>query len=148
MIQRGFTLVELVIIIVLIGVLAVYAIPSSKSDLTAWNAADELMQAIRYSQQKSLDNTGQAAAGIQLQSQGFSFIGTTSLGITWNIQLPTPAYSIDISPTGTILFNGRGVPTCSGSLNCGNATESIRITTENGNSATIYIEPYTGLVHR
>lgn len=147
--QSGFTLIELVVVMVLIGILAVFAIPSNKADFTASNSATELMQAIRYAQQKSMDNTGKTNASITLSNDGFVFNNLSSLGLEWKLLKPAPAYTVTINPTGTITFNGQGVPSCTNTLALcfSNQTQPITVAA-NGNSVTIYLEPYTGFVHQ
>ena len=145
--QRGFTLVELIVIMVLVGILSIYAIPKTQNDFTAGNSVQELMQALRFVQQQSMANTGKANSGIQISSDGFTFINATSITQEWKLLKPTPKYTVTISPTGSIVFNGHGIPTCSGSLACTNTAQAITVSA-NGNSSTFYLEPYTGYVHR
>lgn len=145
--QRGFTLVELALVIVLIGILSAYVLSRNNTDFTAFSGTEELMQAIRYAQQQSMEHTGAATIGIQLSNDGFTFINTSSLGVAWGLEKPSTSYSVNINPTGTITFNGRGVPTCSGGLNCSTSAQAITVSA-NGKSETFYLEPYTGFTHR
>ncbi|MCW8841327.1 MAG: type II secretion system GspH family protein [Gammaproteobacteria bacterium] len=144
--HHGFTLIELIVILVLIGILSVY-VSMKSTDFTAYSAAEELMQALEHAQQISMTATGGAHAGVQLQSDGFSFINTTAPAVQWTLLQPNPNYSVTISPTGSITFNGRGTPTCTGAISCATGQQQITVNA-NGESSSFAIEAYTGLVHR
>lgn len=145
--QRGFTLIELIVLLVIVGILAISVIPKGNTDFTAEASAQELIQAIRFAQQQSMANTGKANAGVQISNDGFTFINTSSITQSWKLLKPSPAYTVTIAPTGSIVFNGHGVPTCGGTLACVNTTQAITVTA-NGNAFTFYLEPYTGYVHK
>lgn len=150
--QQGFTLIELVMIMIVVGILAVYAVSSVTSlNMDSYSGAEELVQAIRYAQQEAMDNTNAVAPiGITISPTGFTFIGITSPIHTWRLSVPDGVnYAVNISPTGTITFNGRGVPTCApiASLSC-TATSQTFTVDAGGHSDTFTVEPFTGLAHR
>ena len=88
--QRGFTLIELILVIMLIGILAVTATTSFNAggyDLYA--ARQELVDALRYAQEKSLANTGLDADG-----DGFPDL--------YRVTLNAAGYTITINDADTI----------------------------------------------
>jgi MSHA pilin protein MshC len=147
--QHGFTLVELIMVLMVVGILAVYVTASTNNvSMTSYSGAEELVQAIRYAQQEAMDHTGVSGIGISIQADGFTFIGVTSPVDTWQLlKNPTANYAVAIAPTGTIIFDGRGTPTCAGGLNCNAASQTITVTADGINTA-LTIEPFTGLAHR
>lgn len=148
--MRGFTTIELVMVMVVAGILAVYALP--KFNLGGFHntsARGELIQGIRYAQFQSLYHTDSATYGITINGGGF----TVTRG---GAALPDPAnQSVNyvraladtaINNTGSITFDGRGLPSCAGGLACTNNNLVFTLTT-GGVSSTVTMERYTGFVH-
>ena len=56
--RRGFTLVELVLVILLVGILAVYALPrlASRSDFTPYSYRDQLINLLRLAQLQAMES--------------------------------------------------------------------------------------------
>lgn len=150
--EKGFTLIELVMILMMIGILAVYATSNIDSlNMESYSGAEELVQAIRYAQQEAMDNTGAVVPiGITISATGFTFVGVASPVDTWQLSVPDGvAYGVIIAPTGTITFDGRGVPTCTPPLTITCTTVAQAFTVTAGSSTdTFFVEPFTGLAHR
>ncbi len=149
--QKGFTLIELVMILLMIGILAVYATSNVNSlNMDAYNGAEELVQAIRYAQQEAMDNTNAVAPiGIIISPAGFTFVGIVSPVNTWQLSVPDGvAYSVLITPnTADITFDKRGVPTCSAPFTCTAIPQTFTVTAGTS-TETFTVEPFTGLAHR
>ena len=142
--QYGFTLLELVTIIVLLGVLSTFVAVRSGSDFTAVGDAEELLQAIRYTQERAMQHTGDGE-NYQITLNGSDYSLTPAVAAIY-------AGSLDgvlqgSSPTGTIQFDGRGLPSCSGGLACAGSPQNILVSA-NGESASLTLEPYTGTLRR
>ena len=78
--QSGFTLIELIMVIVIMGALSAVAI--SKFNRNAFDvvaASGELVQAIRYAQEKSMSNSGATNYQIAITGTGY----TVTQGGAW-----------------------------------------------------------------
>jgi MSHA pilin protein MshC len=147
---RGFTLVELVTVIVLISVLAVLAVPRLDLGVTDTRAAaGQLIGALRHAQQLSLTHTAAAGYRVEIDAGGYRvrdgagndvadpLTGTTPMVTSWS--------DVTLSPTGSIAFDGRGAPACSGGLSCSAGDTTLTLTTAGG-SASVTVERTTGYV--
>jgi len=147
---RGFTLVELVLVIVIAGILAAVAAPRffQSTVYTQRAYADELAAALRIAQkvavatdcpvQLTLGASGyavaqQAAAGNTCNPQDTSW-STPVIGADTAAVHATAPTGVLASPTGSFVFSGSGVLTASPA------------TTLSIGSHTITIDPATGLV--
>lgn len=136
--QRGFTLVELVLVMVLVGILAVYAAPRLGGGYDVAAARDELIEALRYAQQQSMSNTGAANFAVVLAGDGFAI---QQGGVT--VSDPAGgAYSrqwngIAVAPAGTVItFGSRG-----------DTNNTVTMTlTGGGDTANVTVEAQTGYV--
>ncbi len=143
---RGFTLLELVIVILLLGIVSIVILGRSGSDFKAAADAEELLQAIRYTQERAMQHTGDGLSyQISLSGTGYSLLPPAA---------PRYADTLNgvleggmISPTGTIAFDGRGTPLCSAGLSCTNAPQSINVSAS-GESVVLTLQPYTGYASR
>ncbi|MDJ0807174.1 MAG: type II secretion system protein [Gammaproteobacteria bacterium] len=144
--QAGFTLLELVTIIVLVGVVSTFAALRSGSDFTALGDAEELIQAIRYTQERAMHHTGDGSNyRITLSAAGYSL--TPAATSVYRDSLDGVLRGSSINPTGSIQFDGLGLPSCSGGLDCAGSSESIQVSAQ-GETTSLTLEPYTGFVRR
>jgi MSHA pilin protein MshC len=150
--QAGFTLVELVLVIVILGVIAVYAAPRFDRDaFDAAAAADELTEAIRYTQEMAMSHSGQDDDGdgnldnyrITISTSGYTvtLVDSNSSANVRNPETKAASYTeswsgISLSPATTINFDSRGRPDLS-------ADATITLTS-GGDSATVVVEQTTG----
>lgn len=144
--QCGFTLLELVSVIVLLGIVSTVVMVRSGSDFTAVSDAEELIQAIRYTQERAMHHTGDGLSyQITLNATGYSF--SPLAAAIYSDSLDGVLQGSSISPTGSIRFDGRGMPSCSAGLACTGSAENILLSAS-GDSATLTLEPYTGYIRR
>ena len=144
--QRGFTLLELITIIVLLGVLSTFVMVRSGSDFTAIGDTEELVQAIRYTQQRAMRHTGDGQS-YRITLNASSYQLTPTAAARYADSLDGVLQGGSIQPTGTIRFDGRGQPSCSAGLDCANLSQTIQVSA-NGERASLTLEPYTGAVRR
>lgn len=149
MTERGFSLIELVVVVLLVGVLAAVAAP--RLDLRSFDAAAaarELVEAIRYAQAMNMAQGGMEEFSVAIVSNGFQvlregaatrdpFGNAASYQRTWS--------GAALGPTGAIAFDGRGRPSCTGALACSEAAQVITITA-GASTAYVRLEPVTGFV--
>ncbi|SCZ65168.1 prepilin-type N-terminal cleavage/methylation domain-containing protein [Thiohalomonas denitrificans] len=158
--MHGFTLVELIIIVILLGILAVYAAPrlGGLSSYTLAASRSELLEAIRYAQEASMasvDHQYQIDTGgankyrvraYDLDNNNYSNVTSPLTGSS-----PFVADSGDWSGVSasvlTLSFDSRGYP-CANVAPCTTPMTTTRtITVSSGGSRTITIEPITGFAY-
>jgi MSHA pilin protein MshC len=159
--SQGFTLIELVMVIVLIGILAVYAAPrlGSLSSYSLTQATSELIEAIRFAQETSMirvDDSLEIVSGgtdkYRVREYNYSSSSTQQTTSPLTGTTPFVANSAEwsgITVSGLSLsFDTRGYP-CASVAPCTSpmtSTQSITLSVP-GDSQTITIEPITGFVH-
>ena len=152
--QRGFTLVELVMVIVLLGVLAVVAAPrlSGTSVFDARGFHDQTLAYLRYAQKNAVAQRRTVCASFTTNSIALS-IAATAGALTCSATLvgplgETPAKATagsGISYASTpvdVNFDGLGQPVDASGTLLGRQTLSV-----SDSNSTITIEAQTGLVH-
>jgi MSHA pilin protein MshC len=148
--KNGFTLIELIMVMVLVGILAAYAIPNLNLDgFRSQGFEQQAMAAIRYGQKKAIGtgcdfNVSIAATGCTIQWNntpgGIGCLATatpvvnTASGLENFCDGSSPNSTTDL--TTTIRFNNIGRPTA-----------IARDLSINLGSTTINIEPETGFAY-
>ena len=126
--QRGFTTIELIMVMIIIAVIAVTAIPkfTSMSVVSVGGAAEMIQADIRYTQELAM-------AGYEAKTITFAS-GSSSYSVDSETQeLPS---GVTISNNFTVTFNSLGEPIAGGG-------GSVSISGA-GNSNTITVSDYTG----
>jgi MSHA pilin protein MshC len=154
--QRGFTLIELILVIVMLGVLAVFAAPRmlSTGDFYARGFHDETLGLMRYAQKTAIaqrrivcvavttsaDSPPNASANLSLAAVAGSALCDTPLsGPTGGAAVITARSGVDYSASTSFNFNGLGQPSAAQSIQVTNASVAM------GNP--IIVEADTGYVH-
>jgi MSHA pilin protein MshC len=118
----GFTMIELVLVIIILGVLSAYAIPRINFKMfDAHVAAQELVEAIRYAQEMSMTHSGSAPFQVELDGSANSYEVTQngtaiSNPYTGGANFVSDWSDVAINQSGIIEFNSRGIPSCSSGL--------------------------------
>lgn len=154
--QRGFTLIELILVIVVLGVLAVFAAPRllSTGDFYARGFHDETLGLLRYAQKTAIaqrrtvcvalttsaDSPPNASASLTLASAAGSALCDTPLtGPTGGAAMITARSGVDFSASTSFNFNGLGQPSAVQSIQVTNASVAM--------GKPIVVEADTGYVH-
>ncbi|HUG22111.1 pilus assembly FimT family protein [Piscinibacter sp.] len=154
--HRGFTLAELIVVLMLIGILAVVALPRlfDKSGFASRGAHDFVGSSLRYAQKSA----------VAMRRNVCVSIGTTSLDVTHALaagsgqvcagSVPNPAtgqafgsstyeQGATVAAAALVIFDALGRPLSAPSVPL---TTALTITV-NGHATPITIEPETGYVH-
>jgi prepilin-type N-terminal cleavage/methylation domain-containing protein len=128
--SRGFTLVELIMVVVLIGILAVSVVPKfvDTSVISLLGGAAMVEADIRYTQELAMST----------HSPKTITFTTNDTFYTVNSQTMNLPSRVSISSGATFTFNSLGEPTTGGG-------SSVQITA-GGSTKTITVESYTGRV--
>ena len=158
--ERGFTLIELIMVIVILGVLAVFAAPRiiNTDDFNARGFHDETLSLLRYAQKaaiaqrrtvcvafttnavsltmakepSTIDCSTPAPSGLTgPRGENPAAIPSTSRGVTFNGGAP-----------GGFSFNGLGQP-----ISTAGATLAAQTVIQINNADNVYVEAVTGYVH-
>jgi MSHA pilin protein MshC len=143
--QRGFTLVELIMVMVIIGILAVFIAPRF-FDVNVFKSrgfADRVQASLRYAQKEAIAQHQFVCAAFTTNSVTLWTGATASCGTP--LQSPTGGQYQVTAPSGITFspvpagfsFNALGQPTP-------NSKQTISI---NGASNSIIVEAETGYVH-
>jgi type II secretory pathway pseudopilin PulG len=144
--MQCFTLQELVVIILLLGIVSTFVIGRSGSDFKALQDAEELLQAIRYTQERAMQHTGDGESyQVTVNSSGYGLDPAAAPSYAGTFDGVLEGSSIN--PTGTIAFDGRGRPLCSGGLSCATAPQGLSVSAS-GETVVVTLQPYTGYVRR
>jgi prepilin-type N-terminal cleavage/methylation domain-containing protein len=157
--QRGFTLVELVVVMILIGVLAAVAVPSFNgvSGFAARGARDTVVSTLRYAQQSAIAMRRNVCVSL-----GTTLLTVTYASATGNGQACDAANALIDPSTGqafgaasntlpggatldavsSVAFDATGRPMAS----VGSYLSTALSITVTGNSSPITVEPESGLV--
>ncbi|OIP16406.1 MAG: hypothetical protein AUK51_10640 [Comamonadaceae bacterium CG2_30_59_20] len=150
---RGFTLIELIMVIVILGVLAVVAVPRifSSNDFYARGFHDETLALLRYAQKAAVAQRRTVCVAFASGSVTLTMAANpatvdcaTAATLTGPNGSPTVTARSGVSFSGTpsnFNFNGLGQPMDASGAPV--ATQTIQIT----GAADVIVEAQTGYVH-
>jgi MSHA pilin protein MshC len=160
---RGFTLVELVVVMVLLGILAMVAVPRlSGIGIASFNSmgfADRLIESVRYAQKQAIAKRRNVCITFSSGSASFTFASIGGATQPCNTNLTGPGgqnpYTVVPETISAVTISafpsnfgfdaqGRSIDTTTGATL--SAVQLITITGTDG-SRTFSIEPDTGYAH-
>lgn len=156
---RGFTLIELIMVLVLVGILAASVVPQfSASQATVLAQAGQLASDLRHLQMLALNRYDSASCSLYALTTtagGYSAAcgGTTLTDpITAQGFAVTLAQNVTLCPATTVYFDTAGRPTNSSGALLSAATNFTLITggncaTPTGKFVTVVLSPITGFVN-
>lgn len=114
--SSGFTLLELVFVLVIVGVIAAVAVPKWSSNAHLGLGAEQLAQDIRYAQALSMSRGG-----------GYTIVRTAS--DTYRVDGNTTVLEdVSITPLFNILFDKNGLPPATTTISLSDSGESVTVT--------------------
>lgn len=158
--ERGFTLMELVIVMVITGVLAVVAVPKlfDKSEFAARGGRDFIGSTLRYAQKSAvamrrnvcISVTGSALAATYASATGSGqscVAGNALVNPANGLAYADPANALPggatVAGSASLVFDATGRPLSAPAT----PLASALTITVNGYALPVTIEPETGLVH-
>ncbi|MEO5377688.1 MAG: prepilin-type N-terminal cleavage/methylation domain-containing protein [Magnetococcus sp. DMHC-6] len=126
--QSAFTLIEMIMTMVIVGILAISVIPKFSSNMGAFFQAEQFAGNLRYAQMLAIGNLG----GYKLQ-----WLTSTTYQLLDNSSVQVELFDTDgaiVSNFGTISFDALGTPS---------ASPTVTIT-QSGETQTVTIASQTG----
>ena len=157
---RGFTLTELTIVLVLVGVLAVVALPklTNTHEFAARGALDFVASALRYAQKSAMamrrnvcvDIAGSVVAATYASNAGASqacsagnLLMQPGNGLAFSDAANALPDGSTVSAAASVVFDGEGRPLSAPGV----ARAAPLSITVNGYALPIVVEPETGYIH-
>jgi MSHA pilin protein MshC len=143
---HGFTLIELVMVIVLVGVLAIFAAPRL-FDSAAFNARgfhDETLAFLRYAQKTAIAQRRTVCVAFTLSSATLKVDNDGSAGCEANLAGPRGDSPGTITARGDVSYSNLPTAISFDALGQPTATQTIQV---QGAGRSITVEAGTGYVH-
>jgi MSHA pilin protein MshC len=144
--QRGFTLVELIVVLMLAGVLAAVAIPRfNQSEFAARGAHDFVGSALRYAQKSAIAMRRNVCVAVGASSLAVTYASAAgggqacAAGNTLNNPATGQAFastlyegSATVSTPASVTFDAMGRPSAAVSISVNNYASAVSVEAETG----------------
>jgi MSHA pilin protein MshC len=142
--QRGFTLIELIMVILMVGVLAVFVVPRMDvSGFTARGFHDETLALLRYAQKTAIAQRRTVCLAFGTTSATLT-VASAAATTTCNTALVGPRGTAAISARSGVQYNSLPANFYFDGLGQPSAGQTFQVANV---SASITVEPGTGYVH-
>jgi MSHA pilin protein MshC len=141
--QRGFTMVELIAVMVIVGIVAAVAAPKfmSADAFKSHGFRDQIISTLRYAQKAAIAQHRYVCATFTSSSVALTY-GSNSSCLSGTLTGPSGPYNLT-TPSGSISLTASVSPLSFDDVGRPNATDSIKVT----NETAITVEAETGYVH-
>jgi len=142
---RGFTLTELVVVIMVLGALAVVALPrfADQTDFTAQGTADQAASALRYAQKAAI--AARSDVLVTFGANGFTVCFAPAGSCTSDVVDPTRGAALAVSGDASVTVSGSSFSF--DALGRPSAGATAVTVSGGGLTRTLTVEAETGYVH-
>ena len=143
---QGFTLIELILVIVMMGVLAVFVAPSFNStDFSARGLHDQTLALLRYAQKSAIAKRRTVCVAFTTTTVSLTVASLSTTTLTCDTALAGAGASSTVTARSGVQFSSFPAAFSFDALGAPSAAQSIQVS--NNVTSAITVEAVTGYVH-
>ncbi len=143
---QGFTLIELILVIVMMGVLAVFVAPSFNStDFSARGLHDQTLALLRYAQKSAIAKRRTVCVAFTATTVSLTVASLSTTTLTCDTALAGAGASSTVTARSGVQFSSFPAAFSFDALGAPSAAQSIQVS--NNVTSAITVEAVTGYVH-